>query len=174
MSDASRTAGGTSDRLGHGLGRSLGFVAAVILFLLVLLTCADVFGRYVLNAPIPGAVELVGQMMGALIFLALPLVTLRDFHVTIDLLDPVTPRRFVPVRDIAINLISAAFLGAIAFRMWAYAASKIRYGDVTEYLRIPLYPIAYLVCALTALTAALLVILAIRRIVHSISGASRR
>lgn len=175
MSDAPTTAhaSATSGRFGHRLGRSLALTAAVILFLLVLLTCADVFGRYVLNAPIPGTAELVEQMMGALIFLALPLVTLRDFHITIDLLDPVTPRRFVAVRDIAINLISAAFLGAIALRMWTYAGSKIRYGDITQYLHIPLYPIAYLLCALLALTTALLVLIAAQSIARLLSGTFR-
>lgn len=172
MSDTPTTADSseTGDRFGQVLGRSLGLAAAAILFLLVVLTCADVFGRYALNAPIPGAAELVEQMMGALIFLALPAVTLRDTHITIDLFDPVTPRALVPVRDTVISLISAVFLGAVSFRMWSYAGSKIRYGDITEYLHIPLYPIAYLVCALTALTTALLVVVVVRRIARSLAA----
>ena len=177
MSDAPLATNGdprTSDRYGQGLGRSLGLVAGVILLLLVLLTCADVFGRYVLNAPIPGAAELVEQMMGALIFLALPAVTLRQSHITIDLFDEVTPRALVPARDVAIGLISALFLGAVAFRMWAYAGSKIQYGDITQYLCIPLYPIAYLVCLLTALTTALLVVSAVRRVARALLGAFGR
>ena len=45
----------------------------------------------------------------------------------------------------------------MAWRLWFHAGSKIAYGDVTEYLNIPLYPIAYLMSALTAVTCALLV-----------------
>ena len=146
-----------SDRFGATLSRSLGLLSAVSIFFLMLLTCVDVFGRYVLNSPVPGAAEMVEQLMGVLIFTALPAVTLRRSHITIDLLDPVTPKAVAPFRDALIHLACAGFLGAVAWRLWFHAGSKIAYGDVTEYLNIPLYPIAYLMSALTAVTCALLV-----------------
>lgn len=171
MSETPLTAeeGQPGDRLTALLNRSFGVLAAVVIFVLVLLTCADVFGRYVLNSPIPGTSEMVEQLMGLLIFLALPAVTLRRSHITIDLLDSVTPKAVVRIRDTVIHLICAAFLGAAAYRLWGVAATKIQYGDITEFLHIPLYPIAYLMCAMTATTCVLLVLIA----VHPTLGMAR-
>ena len=57
--------------------RLFGAVAALALVGMVLLTCVDVIGRYVLNRPLTGAFELSEMTMGALVFASLPLVTLR-------------------------------------------------------------------------------------------------
>jgi len=154
--------GQLDNRLTVFLNRSFGALAAVVLVVLVILTCSDVFGRYVLNAPIPGTSEMVEQLMGLLIFLALPAVTLRRSHITIDLLDSITPRAAIRLRDTVIHLICAAFLGAAAYRLWGVAATKVAYGDITQFLHIPLYPIAYLMLAMTSITCVLLVLVALR------------
>ena len=70
---------------------TFGVLAAVLLFCLMALTCADVIGRYFLGTPIYGAFEMTEMLLAALIFAGLPLVTLRNDHVTVDLLDPVMP-----------------------------------------------------------------------------------
>lgn len=144
---------GARDRFSNLLDRSLGLVAAAVLAALMLLTLCDVIGRYFFNAPVAGAYELVELMMGTLIFAALPVVTERDHHVTIDLLDPVTPDWLVPVRNAFMHLVSAVALAPIAWRLWEFAASKAEYGDVTAFLGIPLYPFAYGMSVLTGLTS---------------------
>src|SRR6266849_6455550 len=69
----------------------LGYVAAVVMLFLMLLTCVDVVGRYFLNKPLTGGFELTEVLLASLIFAGLPLVTLRGDHITVDLFDPVTP-----------------------------------------------------------------------------------
>ena len=49
-------------------------IAAAILLAMLLLTCADVIGRYLLNAPINGKTELTRFMMAGLIACALPVI----------------------------------------------------------------------------------------------------
>ncbi|MDW8469595.1 MAG: TRAP transporter small permease subunit [Burkholderiales bacterium] len=52
-----------------------------MLFAMMALTCVDVVGRYLLTRPVPGALEIIEILVAATVFLALPLVTLREEHV---------------------------------------------------------------------------------------------
>ena len=69
----------------------LGALAALVLFAMMTLTCADVIGRYFFSQPIFGGFELTEMLLAAMIFLGLPLVTLRNEHITVDVLDSITP-----------------------------------------------------------------------------------
>ncbi|SVA02719.1 uncharacterized protein METZ01_LOCUS55573, partial [marine metagenome] len=46
-----------------GLDKALGFLAASVLMLLMIITFFDVLGRYLFSAPLPGAFELTEIMM---------------------------------------------------------------------------------------------------------------
>jgi hypothetical protein len=69
---------------GAWLDRALGAAAAVLLFGLMMLTTADVIGRYIFNWPLRGAFEITELLMLALIFAGLPLASRTDEHVTLD------------------------------------------------------------------------------------------
>ena len=116
-------------------------LAAIVLLLLVALTCVDVIGRYFFNSPLVGAVELVQICMGAIIFLSFPLMFLKNEHVIVDLI-PQFRRGWLGW------VVALVFLGITIFvaiklgdRVWDYAVRAFEDGDVTEYLGIPRYPI---------------------------------
>jgi hypothetical protein len=81
---------------GVWLDRALGFSAAVLLFCLMMLTTADVIGRYVFNWPIRGAFEITELLLLTLIFAGLPLASRADEHVTLDFIDMAARRRRPP------------------------------------------------------------------------------
>ena len=83
----------------------LGGASALILAAIMLLTCVDVAGRYVFSMPVPGALEVSELMMGALIFTSLPLVTLRQQQVMIDLFEPFIPKFVKPALHVVIQLV---------------------------------------------------------------------
>ena len=58
------------------------WLVAAALFLMMAITVLDVIGRYLINRPFPGSAELIQYMMVAFIFLALPVVTLRNEHIS--------------------------------------------------------------------------------------------
>ena len=138
------------------LHRSFGAVAALVMLLLVLVTFADVLARYIFSAPIPGAYEITELLMGVLVFTALPVITWGKQHITIDILDSVTPARLAVFRDLLVTAVSGVVLGVMAWRMGLLAERLGDYGDVTEYLRIPLSPVIYLLGALSAVSCLLL------------------
>jgi TRAP-type C4-dicarboxylate transport system permease small subunit len=141
----------------------LRFLAAAVLFGLMLLTCADVVGRYFLNRPVWGGFELTEMLLAALIFAGLPLVTLRNDHVTVDLLDPVTPDWLFRIQHVVACAIGFACTGYLAWRLWLRAAQLAQAGETTAVLRIELAGLAYAMAILMALTAVALLVLAFRQ-----------
>jgi TRAP-type C4-dicarboxylate transport system permease small subunit len=132
----------TEDAIFHGpLGRwagwILGSVVAADLFAMMVLTFLDVSGRKLFTSPIYGAYEVTEFMMGVLIFCALPLVTAREGHVTIDIMDHFVPRGAMKGQRIFISLLSAAVLGVIAWRLWVLSVSHLETTEVTMTLHIP-------------------------------------
>ena len=138
--------------------RLFGAVAALALVGMVLLTCVDVIGRYVLNRPLTGAFELSEMTMGALVFASLPLVTLRRQQVTVDLLDWLVPRSWRTAQDAVANLLAAFCIGVVAWRLWVKAEDMLRTGETSATLKIAVYPLVYYMAVLSFLTA--LVVLA--------------
>ena len=65
----------------------------MLLFLMMLLTFADVVARYLINRPIRGGFELTELTLLVLIFAGLPLVSHADEHVTMDFIDRLLPPR---------------------------------------------------------------------------------
>ncbi len=159
--ESSRTRGlavGHVVRLAEGL---LGIIAAVLLMAMMLITTVDVVGRYIVKQPLPGAYELIELMLAINIFMALPLVCLKDEHITVTVLLEGLSRRVRQVHAGIVSLLSAGVLAVVAWRLYAHAAQLASYGDVTMFLRLPRGPIGYTMALLTALGAAATVILAI-------------
>ena len=149
-------------KAGGAILRLLQWLGGATLFCLMAMTCIDVAGRYLFNAPLDGATELTRLMMAVIIFAVLPLVSWREEHVSVDLLDQVFPRRLVNARQLLLNLIGAVALGVVSWRVWILAERAAQYGDFTEYLEIPLAPFSYFMSAMSAVTALALLVNAAR------------
>lgn len=130
-----------------------GGVSGVILFVIMMVTIVDVAGRDLFNAPLPGAFEMTELLMAALIYAGLPSVSRQESHITVDLLDGITPSAIMRGRQIFVNLLVGGCLAIIAWRLWILAEKMRDYGDVTEYLQIPRAPMIYFMAALSATAA---------------------
>ena len=139
-------------------------VSAIVLFALMVMTCIDVFGREVLGTPLDGATELTRLMLGVIVFGVLPIVSLREDHVTVDLLDAWFPARAARVRQAILTLLTAGMLAAVSWRVWTVGADQLDYGDTTEFLRIPLGPVSYYISILSGIAAAALFVNAVRHL----------
>lgn len=146
----------TEDAIFHGplgvwAGWVLGTIVAADLMAMMVLTFFDVSGRKLFASPIYGAYEVTEFMMGMLIFCALPLVTAREGHVTIDIMDHFVPSRAMKTQRVVISLISALVLGVIAWRLWIMSGSHLRTNEVTMTLRIPHGPFTRTFAVMAAL-----------------------
>ena len=137
---------------GRWLGRTLGRLAAFNLFGMMVLTLADVIGRYVFNAPVPGAFEITEMMMGVLVFAILPVVSATDDQIAIGLFDRAFAGRARRVKETVVALIGAGFVAFVCWRVWHEAEQHAAYRDETAFLGIPVAPLVYFMAAATALT----------------------
>ncbi len=122
-------------------------MAALILLVLVGLTCVDVIGRYFFNSPLVGAVELVEICMGAITFFSFPLMFVRHDHIIVDLVPHFRRGYLGWVTSLVFLAVTFYIAIKLGDRVYDYAVRAFEDGDVTEYLLIPRYPIVGFITA---------------------------
>jgi TRAP-type C4-dicarboxylate transport system permease small subunit len=133
-------------------GRALGLLSAAPLALIVLLTFADVFARYLFARPTRGSVEIIQYAMAPVIFTALPLVTRQRGHVTVSLIDRLVGGRAAQVKQLVCDALSTLALALITWRLAAQVAGDSAGSTQTVVLGLPQAPLAYTLCLFAALS----------------------
>lgn len=149
-----------------GLRQALVYLAACALCMLILITVVDVVGRYLLNAPLPGAFESVRALMALVTFSALPLVCVRNEHLRAGILDHLISQRLNRLREPLVQLISVVVLCGITWRLGSEAMTKRRTGEVLSSIDLPLWvPISFMTVmgALAVIVTIALAALTVRR-----------
>lgn len=147
---------GTLEKAGRWLAFLPSALAATALFALMVMTFFDVILRSTINDPIESATEMTRLFMAITVFSSLPVISWRGEHIVVDLFDPLFSAGLARVRDAVINLACGIILFWPALRVWQLAGRAKEYGDVTEYLNIPQFYIAYFIAVSTFLTAVVL------------------
>lgn len=146
------------DRLDRALGsltRSLHLIAALWLFALAFLILADVIGRDLFNAPIPGTPELVANSLVSIAFLQLSHSIRMNGMLRAELLDGLLPapvRRWLGVFGF---FVGGCFFLAIAYASWEpmLAAWEIGEYQGEGALRVPTYPVRSVIVAMSVIAA---------------------
>ncbi|MFK7858789.1 MAG: TRAP transporter small permease [Granulosicoccus sp.] len=134
-------------------------MASLALFLLMILTFSDVILRSVFNAPIEFAADLTRLLMAIMVFSALPVLSAQGKHISVDLLDGSFDRsQLTRWRNAFTDFFSGAILVLPASRIYDLAERSRSYGDLMEYLRLPLHYIGWFIATMTALTAVIMMI----------------
>lgn len=144
------------------LEEALSWLSASVIFVMMALTSVDVFMRYVVSRPVPGAFEVSEILMALLVFSALPLVSLRNEHVTVEFAEKLIPPRLAPYVDALVQLFIAALMFSAGWLLWQRAPRVQQYGDATTALEIPIWPLLYVMGTLLIVTGAVHVYKAIR------------
>ncbi|WP_088625826.1 TRAP transporter small permease [Oceanicola sp. 22II-s10i] len=133
---------------------AISLIAAVLLFLLMMMTFVDVIGRNFFNRPLNGAAEMTELILAAVVFLMLPFIAIRQKHIVVDLLDIIHNRVFKAIQTLLMIAVGTFFFGMMALRLWHLADSTARYNDATPTMQIPIAPLVYGMSILSAITAA--------------------
>ncbi len=132
-------------------------IAALTLFSLMILTCADVFGRYFLDNAIDGTTEITEMGIAILVFAEMPIVTWRGGHVVVDIFDKTFGDRWVKALALMSTFIISTSFYFLAVRIFELAARSHRRDEVTEYLQFPVGYIVQYIAIMSWLTAAAMV-----------------
>jgi len=145
------------ERVGHRLARFILVVGALLLAATLALTVVDVFGRYILNAPVNGKTELTRFLMAGLIACALPVITVRSEHITVDLFDSFYSPRIAALRDLIVDAICAGTLLVLVDWLIFRSERLLNRGYTSDFLELPLYPVAYFITLMFFVSAIALI-----------------
>ena len=144
------------------LARGMAVLGGIVLSLLIFLTCISItgrilngffhgawienlapgFGNWMIEAgvgPVNGDFELVEAGVAFAIFAFLPLCQITGGHASVDVFTRMFPRRFNQVSQVVIDVIFAAVLLLIAWRLYEGMMSKRSYGETTFLLQFPIW-----------------------------------
>lgn len=116
-------------------------VGLVILFIMMLLTVADVIGRYFFSLPIAGSFELIEIMLSLLVFSSLAYTQIHKGHITIDIfVSRLSPKKKTRIESVTyflclvLSLLLTWQLASHAKRLWLGK-------NVSGVLEIPYFPV---------------------------------
>ena len=127
------------------LSKYLSYVAGFVLIAMMLLTTADVAGRYLFNSPILGGFEVTEFTMVCLVFCSLAYTQSKKAHVAVDILANLLPPKGQRFIDIINYLISFLILALITWKSIERGFEVMANKESSAILQIPVYPFMFLV-----------------------------
>lgn len=144
--------------------RLLALVVAANVFAMMALTFVDVFARYLFNAPLKGAYEVISFMLAGLVFSSLPLVTRDREHISVEISETVGAPWLRRAKGSAVAAFCAVVLGLMAWRTAVHGLVLRDSQQVTGFLELPIYPVAWFIGLMCAIAAAAALGVAVRSI----------
>ena len=145
-----------------GLARFSAILGGIVLTLLIVLVCVSIVGRlangwmhsgfmqnqmpgiaqWVLGlgvGPVNGDFELVESGVAFAIFAFLPFCQITSGHASVGILTDKLPPRAQQFLRMIVELVFAAVLVLISWRLYEGMSSKMRYGETTFLLQFPIW-----------------------------------
>lgn len=121
------------------------YIASIALMVLMLITTADVAGRYFFNHPLTGVFDLTHFAVLIMVFFGLAYCGIKGGHVVIELFYDKLNRSVARVLDRIINLVGGLLFLIIAWRTVIQSIDIIEFKESSQLLLIPYYPFYWLV-----------------------------
>ncbi|MFB0520628.1 MAG: TRAP transporter small permease [Desulfatiglandales bacterium] len=125
------------------LARRLDMIAAMAIFVMMALTCVDVFLRYFFRKPIPGTYEIIALLGAVAVSFAMAHTLAEKGHVAVSLIVQLFPKRLQGIIESMISILGIILFGLIAWQSVLYGLDCQRSGEVSLTLELPFYPIIY-------------------------------
>ena len=118
-------------------------IASAALVLMMVLSCADIFMRYIFNRPITGTYDVVGLSGAVLVSFALPYTMLKKGHVAVELLVQSLSRGKQLVIETFSHLLGISLFLVMVWQAILLSRDMKAAGEVTPTVHLPFYPIVY-------------------------------
>ena len=151
------------------LARRFGIIAAVAIFSMMALTCADVILR-LFRMPIPGTYEIISFMGAVAVSFAIAHTSVEKGHVAVSLVVQLLPKRAQAVIESILAALGIILFALIAWQSVLYGLDCQSSGEVSLTLQLPFYPIIYGV----ALSAGVVCMVLLVDFLNAITSARRR
>lgn len=114
-------------------------ISSLLLFLLMFLTTADVFGRYFFNKPITGTYELTALTLAVIIFFSLGMAQIKRDHIEIDFLTNKMPVKVQESLYALTSLILFVLVALMSWQLFEYMNRIWLGNELSGDLGMPLY-----------------------------------
>jgi TRAP-type C4-dicarboxylate transport system permease small subunit len=115
------------------------WLAALALVILMMVTVADVFMRYLFNSPVRGSYDMVESMLLVFVFNAMAAGFFMRRNIVIDLIDSAVGKRATAVLMRIADVLSIICLGLLMWAMLGPAVQAYDYGDRKLELNLSIY-----------------------------------
>lgn len=152
------------------LSRSASLIGAICVVLMMLHVTADVLGRYLFNAPLPGTIVVVANYyMIILVFIAIGVAEEKRAHISVEFLTDLMPERPRTVLSVFSGILTVAVVGILMIAGWTEAVKKTEGGARMEQgsSMIEIWQSYWLI----PLGAALMALIAAYRVIVTVTGA---
>ncbi len=131
----------------------LNLVAGIVVFMLMLLAVAQIFGRKLFNVPVPGFIDWVEQAMAVFAFLGIAYCQRVGGHIRMDILVGRLRGRILWLSEFVSTIVMILLSTALTWGSWLHFKRAWDLGDSSIDIALPVWPAKLMVpVALTLLT----------------------
>lgn len=161
------------DRTEHWMRRvseAVALIGMAVVLAMVLYTGVDVLLRWLFNAPLPGAVDVVSYGLGFAVAAVMPYGFVNNDHVSVSLLQDALPPRGRALLTALVGITCTIFMAGLTYRTWIYAFERKAVGDTMWILGYQVWPVWVAIAALFTLTVAMVALIPILAVARAILG----
>jgi len=126
-----------------GFSSAFNIIASAALVLMMVLSCSDIFMRYLFSRPITGTYDIVGLSGAVLASFAMPYTMLKKGHVAVEILIQSLSRGKQLVIETFSHLLGISLFLVLVWQAIVLSRDMKAAGEVTPTLLLPFYPIVY-------------------------------
>ena len=125
--------------------RLIAYAGGLVLVGLMLLVIYEITMRYFYGRPFRGGYELTELAMSLIVAFGLPYTAIVRGHVSVDVFARWLDKPSMRWLNVLVQVAGAALLALVAWRAFNYAAGSLRWGELTNMMRIPKHPFQFAV-----------------------------
>jgi TRAP-type C4-dicarboxylate transport system permease small subunit len=122
--------------------RYLSYIGNLAIAGMMLLTTADVVGRYFFNTPVLGAYEITEYLMLIMVFSFLALAQTDKVHISVDIVFNRLPAKLQTVLGRVNHALCLVMMIIVSWMGVHHALDLLKTGEASTLLKIPDYPFA--------------------------------
>jgi len=151
------------------LAKSASLIGAICVVLMMLHVTADVLGRYLFNAPLPGTIVVVANYyMIILVFIAIGVAEEKRAHISVEFLTDLMSKPVRGILSVFSGVLTVAVIAVLMIGGWSEAVKKTNGGATMEQgsQMIEIWQSYWLV----PIGAALMAVIAAYRVIVTLTG----
>jgi len=130
-------------KFSHTLSKWFSWVAGVALVGMLALTIADIIGVKFFNAPVPGAIEIVGFLGIVVTAFSIALTQTLRGHIQVEFFVIKLPERLQAAISVIVSILAIGLFVVLSWQSFRYGYVLQSTGEVSMTQRIPFYPFVY-------------------------------